>query len=270
MLDYIVIKLCDLVKAIYSYGVSAEAYALSHSEEQSEAAKAFSALIAGNTGTQIKLLGDSITHGVGGTGFAQSGETIVGSFKRNPDGYCWANLLSDYMAENYACTVVNNACSGRDIEFIISNFDTLVDAEDDLIICTIGTNNRHQYITENGGVKYTEEEFYADFYSNILTLNGMFEAAGKTVIFIANIPASEANEQDGTDYWRVLHMDDIRDAYMEASDECGFPMINLYDMFNAYCEENGIELDSLLSDGLHPNDTGYEIMFELIIEALGA
>ena len=239
-----------------------------------EVSKIFSKVILSDKKVRIKLLGDSITHGVSGTGFAQNGETIITwgttTYKRNPDGVCWANMFRDYMAENYDCTVVNNACTGRDIEFIISNFDTLVDEEDDLIICAIGTNNRQQYHTENGGVRYTDEEFYADFYAKILQLYNMFKAANKTVIFIANIPASEANEQDGSNYWRVLHMDDIRDAYVEASDECGFPMIDLYDMFNAYCEENSIALDTLLADGLHPNDAGYRIMFELIVEALGA
>ncbi len=261
-------NLAALVKATYNYGKSAELYATRYA--LNDVAGVFESIVSSNTGTQIKLLGDSITHGVSGTGFAQNGETIIWDYKRNPDGYCWANLFRDYMAENYNCTVVNNACTGRDIEFIINNFNTLVDAEDDLIICAIGTNNRQQYHTENGGVKYTEEEFYADFYNKILTLNDMFKAANKTVIFIANIPASEANEQDGSDYWRVLHMDDIRDAYTEASGECGFPMINLYDMFNAYCEKNAITLDSLLKDGVHPNDTGYKVMFDLITEALGA
>ena len=139
-----------------------------------------------------------------------------------------------------------------------------------MILSTIGTNDRHQYMTANGGVKYTEEEYYADFYAKILTLNEMFKAANKTVIFVANIPASESNEQDGSDFWRILHMDDIRNAYVEASEECGFPLINLYDMFSNYCAENGVTLNSLLKDGLHPNDTGYKIMFDLIVEALGA
>ena len=33
--------------------------------------------------------------------------------------------------------------------------------------------------------------------------------------------------------------------------------------------ENGLELDSLLADGLHPNDEGYRVMFKLIIDELG-
>jgi len=218
-------------------------------------------------GVQIKLLGDSITHGVGGTGFQQNGENIIGNYNRNPDGYCWANLFADYMNEKYGATVVNNACTGRDIEFIINNFDKLVDTDDDLVIVAIGTNNRQQYHSE--GEKRDKDEFLAEFYGYIIKLNSMFKEAGIRVVFVANIPASEANEQDGADYWRIFHMDDVNDTYKRASAELGASMISMYDLFNQYIEDNGVTLDSLLKDGLHPNDEGYRIMFELIIEALG-
>lgn len=102
---------------------------------------------------RIKLLGDSITHGVGGTGFSQNGEPIVDGFARNPDGYCWANLLRHHLEQSGKYTVVNNACTGTTIEFVISNFDVLVDADDDLILCAIGTNNRHQLFSDGRSEK---------------------------------------------------------------------------------------------------------------------
>ena len=101
-----------------------------------EASKIFEQVLKKGKSVKIKLLGDSITHGVGGTGFEQNGENIIWNYNRNPDGYCWANLFRDYMLENYDCAVVNNACTGRDIEFIINNFNTLVDDEDDLVLTT--------------------------------------------------------------------------------------------------------------------------------------
>ena len=102
-------------------------------------------IVKNKTNPRIKLLGDSITHGVGGDGFKQDGEPIVGEFRRNPLGYCWAKNFAAVMAERYGAAVINNACTGTNIEFVIENFDTLVDPCDDLVICTIGTNNRHQY-----------------------------------------------------------------------------------------------------------------------------
>ena len=72
------------------------------------------------------------------------------------------------------------------------NFETLVEEEDDSIICMIGTNNRHQAIWDKA--VYNPSEFMEKFYQNIKLLYQKLQETGKTVIFMANIPASEANE----------------------------------------------------------------------------
>ncbi len=229
--------------------------------------KITSKLILPDHTIQIKLLGDSITHGVGGTGFQQDGEPITEGFRRNVSGYCWANLFRDYMEKQYDCKVLNNACTGTDIGFIIQHFNELVADDDDFVLCTIGTNNRHQYFVH--GEKHTGREHMAQFYQNILKLYEKFKAAGKDVIFIANLPASAENEKDGPDYWRIFHMNDVHDMYMKASVECGFPMISFYQLIDDYCRDHNIPVDSLLADGLHPNDEGYRLMFRLLMRELG-
>ena len=223
-------------------------------------------ILDSKSNVRIKLLGDSITHGVGGTGFEQNGYSFIKGYARNPDGYCWSNKFQKYMKERYDCSVVINACTGTTIQFIINNFDILVDKEDDLVICTIGTNNRH--IRFDSGKKLSREELGTQFYNNILKLYGMFKASGKEVIFVANIPASASNERDGDYFWRILHMDDINVIYKRAAESLGFPLISLYDRFTEYCETNNIAVDSLLCDGLHPNDSGYDVMYELILKEL--
>ncbi len=214
---------------------------------------------------KVKLLGDSITHGVGGKGFAQNGERIVEGFEyfRNPEGFCWANLLSEYLGERYGAQVVNNGCSGVRIEFLIDHFDALVEKDDDFIICTIGTNNRHQYKVE--GPKRDRGEMIETFYQNILKLNRMFSEREIPVVFVANIPASAYDEiEDKADYWRILHMDDINREYKRAREVAGFELISLYDLASEYISARGILIDELLFDGLHPNDKGYRVMFELL------
>lgn len=213
---------------------------------------------------KVKLLGDSITHGVGGKCFAQKGERIVEGFDffRNPEGFCWANLMSEYLWERYGAVVVNNGCSGVKIEFIIEHFDALVDADDDFVICTIGTNNRHQF--KKDGPKQDRDEMIETFYQNILKLNRMFEERGIPVVFVANIPASAYDETDKADYWRVLHMDDINREYKRAREAAGFELISLYDLASEYVSVRGMLIDDLLRDGLHPNDEGYRVMFELL------
>ncbi len=64
-------------------------------------------------------------------------------------------------------------------------------------------------------------------------------------------------------------MNDVNDLYMKASTVCGFPLISMYSQFLEYCEMKEITVDSLLVDGLHPNDKGYDVMFKLILKELG-
>jgi len=233
-----------------------------------DAAKIMSKLVLPSKTMKIKLLGDSITHGVGGSRFSQNGEAIVDEFARNPNGYCWANRFKEFMESSYDCKVTNNACSGTKIESIIKNFDILVDRDDDIVICTIGTNNRHQR-HDSGEPKHTKREHMEDFYANICKLHGMFKDAGIDVIFVANIPASAENEKDGDYFWRIFHMNDVRDMYLKASAELGFPLISMYNRFAEYCRNTGVALDDLLADGLHPNDRGYDVMLDIMLDELG-
>ena len=230
-------------------------------------AQLLSRLLSTRSPLQIKLLGDSITHGVGGSGFCQNGEPIVTRFRRNPDGYCWAKLFKRAMEAHYSCTVINNACTGTGIQYPIKYFDTLVAQEDDLVLCTIGTNNRHQMFTD--GPKRSREEQGEMLYRWIEELYALFQAKNKPVIFLANIPASQKNERDGKDYWRILHMDDVDAIYQRASEKLGFPLIRLYPLFWEVCEGKEEKLNALLADGLHPNDQGYDVMFRLITRELG-
>ncbi len=216
--------------------------------------------------TRIKLLGDSITHGVGGDGFMQNGEHIVTEYSRNPDGYCWAKLFADYMKDKYSATVINNACTGTKIEFVLKNFDALVDKDDDLVICVIGTNNRHFFKVD--GKKPEKEDMLSTFFDNVIKLYNTFIESGNNFILVANIPATDANEMDAETFWRVLHMCDINDTYKRAEEIYDFPFISLYDMMRDYCKTTETPLEALLDDGLHPNNRGHEVIFELMKKAL--
>lgn len=226
--------------------------------------KIFQKYIQSGKSFSVKLLGDSITHGVGGSGFAQDGYPFINGFARNPNGFCWANLFKEHLEKKYDAEVVNNAATGTRVEFIIQNFDTLVDDSDDIVICAIGTNNRHQQ--KGNAIKKTREEFAKAFYDNVVLLNKKFKETQKEVIFIANIPAAPENELDGENYWRILHMDDINEIYKRASQEEGFCLISLYDLFSGYLKENNIDIHSTLKDGLHPNDEGYKIIYQLLLK----
>lgn len=231
-----------------------------------QAAALFKSVISSAEPKRIKLLGDSITHGFGGTYFNPNGENFVTDFRRNDEGYCWANLFRDFIKNEYGHTVINNGCCGVTIEFVIEHLDTLVAEDDDFVICTIGTNNRHQI--KEDGPRREKSEHTEEFYKNILLLNERLKEKGKPYILIANLPASEENERDGQNYWRIMHMDDVNELYKMAAAECGFPFISFYDLIRTYTEATGVTLDELLYDGLHPNDRGYEMMAQLLSREL--
>ena len=96
----------------------------------------------------------------------------------------------------------------------------------------------------------------------------MFKEVGKDVVFVANIPATVENETDNEKLWRHFHMSDVNNFYMKASVDCGFPFISMYSLFLEYCEIKDISISSLLADGLHPNDEGHKVIFELLLKEL--
>ena len=237
-----------------------------------QAAKLFSRIILSDKPARIKLLGDSITHGRSGTGFDEDGENFVTNFRRNNYGYCWARLMAEHLGKQYGCQVINNGCCGVNTSFLVEHFDTLVEADDDIVICTIGTNDRAQY--KKDGPRPTREGHLAKVYRDMQQLADKFQAAGKPVIFVANIPAIlETPEgvfrRDGIPFWRPLHMHDIHDLWVKLCCERDLPLVDLYTAMTNFCDVRNIPLNDLLDDGLHPNDRGYEVIFRLLMEELG-
>ena len=233
---------------------------------------------------RICLVGDSITQGMGSSGFHQydaviDGKTynVRGNGPNNPnatsdykigeylwtsggrrwyealDGNGWAQLFKNYMKEKFDIIVRNFGMSGinsGDLKYFINNFmDTKYNF--DCVVLMIGTNNR-----EVGNL----ESLYADMNDIIKTIKNY----GKDLIIMACIPASIANEKTFS-----VHMEDVHNALRNISCENKIPFISVYNLFIEYCSNKGIKIDTLLSDGLHPNNEGYKVMFQLISNAMG-
>lgn len=233
---------------------------------------------------RICLIGDSITQGMGSSGFQQydaviDGQSynVRGNGPNNPnatsdykigeylwssggrrwyealDGNGWAQLFKNYMNEKFKIIVRNFGMSGinsGDLKYFIHDFMN-TKYNFDCIVLMIGTNNREQ-----GNL----ESLYADMNDIIKTIKNY----GKDLIIMACIPASIANEKT----FRV-HMEDVHNALRNISCENKIPFISVYNLFIDYCSNKGIKIDTLLSDGLHPNNEGYKVMFQLISNAMG-
>lgn len=233
---------------------------------------------------RICLIGDSITQGMGSSGFHQYDAVIDGitynvrgNGPNNPnatsdykigeylwtsggrrwyealDGNGWAQLFKNYMNEKFKIIVRNFGMSGinsGDLKYFINNFlDTKFNF--DCFVLMIGTNNR-----EKGNL----ESLYADMNDTIKTIKNY----GKDLIIMSSIPASIENEKTFN-----VHMEDVHNALRNISCENKIPFISVYNLFIDYCSNTGIQINSLLSDGLHPNNEGYKVMFQLISNAMG-
>lgn len=208
----------------------------------------------------IKLIGDSITAGVGGTGYDVSanggGVLLWNDTYTNVKGTCWANMLKSYWEKKYGCTVLNYGYSGIASAQIIKHIDTLVEDSDDVVVCMIGTNDRIP--SQNANL--------AEYMVKMQQIVKLVKSKGKDIVLMANIPASVSNEVDTT---RVFHMEDVDNAVAYVAAQNAMEYVSVYKLFTEYCTYTGTSIDSLLSDGLHPNDNGYAVMFELISNALG-
>ena len=209
----------------------------------------------------IKLLGDSITAGYGGTNFDDSesggGTFLFRGHYQNLDGECWANSLKSYVESKFTnVTVKNYGVTGAKSADLNTFFEItpLVDNNDDVVIVMIGTNDRG-----DSNAKQT-------LYNNLVTLYGKIKAMNKKMIIMANIPASVTNE---TTHNLNMHMEDVDMVVNTFAINNNVPYISVYKLFIEYCKYAGVTIDSLLGDGLHPNDAGYDVMFYLISNELG-
>lgn len=201
----------------------------------------------------IKLVGDSITHGMGGTGYTESGD-VIGTFfgreyRRNPNGVCWANMFKAYLEEKFNCNVTNNAVSGTSFNELNNSFTTLVSETDDIVICMYGTNNRDslQYLP-----------------TWVQSCIDKFKTLKCDVIFMTPIPSSVSNESTYTN-----HIEDMCNTIKSMCVKNGIAFVDTNQLMLDYCEYRGIPIDTLLADGLHPNDNGYAVMFKNVCKALG-
>jgi len=203
-------------------------------------------------GKTIKIFGDSIVVGNGSSDLSLVGETIYGNYKSNIGVKCWAGQLKTYLETKFNCTVKNYGISGIDSTTIVNQLSDLIKSTDDIIICMIGKNNRN---TEDGIIRLK---------SDLVTIYNYAKNLGKEIIFLSPPPALTTDENT-----RKHDTIDVDNAIMQTCSNLNIEYISIYKSFIEYLEENSINLSSVLSDKLHPNDKGYNIIYNLVLNKLG-
>ena len=196
---------------------------------------------------KVCFIGDSIIAGLGGTGYDISesggGEYIMyRGFDRytNIHGYCWVNEMIQHMADVYGHTnVKNRGVGGISTQEIYNNWTTLLDGANTVVL-SCGTND------------YNNLERITTYLPQIA--KECIKANVKLMV-MTNTPnnTADANKYNA-----------VKGRIVAVCNTLGIPVYDMYSEFEMYLSLKGLTLaDVLNSDGIHPNDTGYAIMFEI-------
>ena len=197
--------------------------------------------------TNIKLLGDSITDGYGGTNYNGSQSF---SPSTNTEGYCWANIFKDFLHDRYNINVVNKGMYGTRADRIYNNISNVVSNTDNLVIYLTGTNDRVS----------SDLTLYKNSVKNIIT---HVKNIGADIIVMSGIPSTESNEN------QFPHtMQDMDDIVKIICSDTNTPFISMYQEYINYCETHSVDMATTFYDACHPNDLGYYIIFVSLCKKL--
>ena len=213
-----------------------------------------------NHRTKIVLAGDSITHGVGGRGFAQNGETIItvggNTYKRNPSGYCWANLFKEFVEGNFNAEVINNGCTGTNSSWWDTHKASLIPSDADIVVLAIGTNDR----INTGETKETVLAKYAEHLSSIVEYchnNGIH------IVLCSPIPSATSDEENN----RIVNNFHLNSVVQSVAAKYNMEYANMYNEVYYALMFKEKTISEMLSDGLHPGDEMYSLLFNMYLKA---
>ena len=203
--------------------------------------------ISGKKYANVKLLGDSITDGYGGTNYNGSQSS---SPSTNTEGYCWANSFKDFLHDRYNINVVNKGMYGTKASGIYNNITNVVSDTDDLVIYLTGTNDR----------VLSDLTSYKDSVKGIIAY---VKSIGADIIVMSGIPATEANDKN------FAHsMQDMDDVVKIICSDTNTPFISMYQEYVNYCETHSVDITTTFYDHCHPNNLGYYIIFVSLCKKL--
>ena len=219
-----------------------------------------------HTGTVVKLVGDSITQGVGGTGFAQDGEEIYTysgtTWAVNTSGYCWGNLFKTKIESLFDATVLNygtRAVSSNDMWTYDLMIKNIIAETDDIIILMLGTNDR----TETGYLNAVIGK--ERFKSNLQAIIEYVISLGKKIICLSPIPATPTGD---TETGVLFGSETVNVIVSNVCSQTGVPYVDLFSAFTEWVVSHDADYSEYFSDTLHPNDKGYCLIYYLVCQAL--
>lgn len=209
--------------------------------------------------TKIKLVGDSITAGVGSSDYGLTENVMftdtsgVTHYKPNNHSNGYANLLRKFINKHYpSVTVENWGVGGKSVKWAYANRESLIDDNESVVISMFGMNDRVESQTIEIFERYTN-----DFLEYV-------DARSDLMIVMSPQPAQEyTNGVLNSPYIRDVRA--INKIIEKVVNQHDYIFIPNYDMFFDYVTTSGSSLDTLVEvGGSHPIDAGHELIWKNI------
>ncbi|MCM3756184.1 S-layer homology domain-containing protein [Sporosarcina aquimarina] len=248
----------DLLKrgefAVFVYRAEMDKITKSMPDSYSQLA---SKLRSGNV-KSIKLIGDSITAGAGGDGYAvpidgrvilQDGKSTYRESSHNAD--TWANGFRTYVANQKFGSVdfFNAGISGKTAKWSLERVDKLVSSKEDVVFVMLGTNDR----------LIGDLDQYEQTIRKLLS-----EVDKRSELMVVMAPPPSTNEIANYQF----SPDSINNLLKRISSESGYMFVSHYDALNAYLAQHPDKSyeELMETDSPHPTSAGYAVMWQAIQE----
>lgn len=213
--------------------------------------------------TKIKLIGDSITVGVGGGGSADATRPEIGStgvHEANIAARVWANFFREYIAANYPTIEFFNAGIGgwgaknEGLTYGTDWYGT----NNDVCFVMLGANDRADCATE------------VEFETAIETFLTGVKATCNHMYVMTSISHNDFDDSGVITSGLNLTMDQINRITKHVCIKNGWKHISFYDKVLDYCNKSKSRLSDVLNTtDSHPNYSGYILMWKILQAELG-
>ncbi|GEM_PF-6624786 len=210
--------------------------------------------------TSVKLIGDSISAGMGADGFSvpEDGRIILkdGAYvyrEASHESDSWANAFRQYVQQPAFEEIdfFNAGVSGKTAKWALERADLLLEPKEDVVFVMIGTNDRLAGSLE-------------DYEQTVWKLLEKADAKSELLVVMAPPPSVNtiANYR--------FSPESINNVLKRISLEKGYLFISHLDAMNAYlaAHPDVSYADLMETDSPHPTSRGYAVMWETIRQAL--
>lgn len=193
----------------------------------------------GDTGITMAVLGSSVTKGAGAS-----------TEEKN-----WNGLLQTYLEGRTSTQIIlkNHGYGGYTTTRLLKEkkVDAIVKDKPDLVIFEITTINNFDHGISASQTETESKEIY----------NKIRKALPNSLIIVQN--SHEIEELAYRNYDQYAY-DDFNRKITDYAKTQNWNYVDVYDTYKSKVMQEGLNYKNLLSDGIHPNDNGYNIWFSIL------